>query len=423
MVTEQPPVLHAAPVVLPICSEPLRDGAVAVAGDRLVAVGPLAEVSGQYPDSPVLSYSGVLTPGLVNAHAHLEYGPSFADLACAGLPFVQWINTLVGRRDAMTAEGWLADARGSVRAALASGTTAVADVITIGPGILAAAEAGLAGVSYVETVGIDDDRWPAERDRLTAALAAAPPGRTLGLSPHTLYTLDTAVFSAILAMARERGLRLHTHLAESADESEFVLAGTGTIASTLRTLGVRHDLLEVGADCSPTARLAAIGGLGPDLHVAHGVHVDPADRRTLRDAGSSVALCVRSNRILEAGVPPVAGYLAEGNPVALGTDSLASSPSLDVLAEAAAVYAVARSQGAPAGGLARRLVEAATVGGAAAMGLTDAGVLRAGSRADFAVFDVAGGAAGGDPYAVLLAEGAGRCVATVLGGRPVFEAT
>lgn len=422
MVTEQPPVLHAAAVVLPICSEPLPDGAVAVDGDRVVAVGPSAGLRSRYPDSPVRSYPGVLTPGLVNAHAHLEYGPSFADLAAAGLPFVQWINTLVGRRDAMTAEGWLADARGSVRAALAAGTTAVADVITIGPGIAAAAEAGLAGISYVETVGVDLARWPAERDRLGAALAAAPPGRALGLSPHTLYTLDTAVFSAILAMARERGLRLHTHLAESADESEFVLAGTGTIASTLRTLGVRHDLLEVGAGCSPTARLGAIGGLGPDLHVAHGVHVDPADRKTLRAAGSPVALCVRSNRILAAGVPPVAAYLAEGNPVAIGTDSLASSPSLDVLAEGAALYAVARSQGAPADGLARRLLEAATIGGAAAMGLPDAGVLRTGSRADFAVFDVAVGAAGGDPYAVLLAEGPGRCVATVLGGRPVFEA-
>ncbi|MEP6464344.1 MAG: amidohydrolase family protein [Frankiaceae bacterium] len=412
--------LHAAPLVLPICAEPVDDGAVAVDGDRVVAVGPAAELAERYPGCPVRSYPGVLTPGLVNAHAHLEYGPSFADLASSGLPFVKWINTLVGRRDAMTADGWLADARGSVRAALAAGTTAVADVITIGPGIAAAAEVGLGGISYVETVGVDDARWPAERDRLAAALAAAPPGRALGLSPHTLYTLDSAVFAAILAMARERGLRLHTHLAESADESEFVLAGTGSIAATLRTIGVLHDLLEVGADRSPTAQLRALGGLGGDLHVAHGVHVDAADRRLLRDAGTPVALCVRSNRILAAGVPPVAAYLAEGNPVAIGTDSLASSPSLDVLAEASALYDVARAQDAPVDGLARRLIEAATVGGAMAMGLDDAGVLRPGGRADLAAFDVP---VDSDPYAALIGHGAGRCVATVLGGRAVHGPT
>lgn len=418
MQREQPPVLHAAPVVLPICTEPVRDGAVAVAGERVVAVGRSADLVGQYPDSPVRSYPGVLTPGLVNAHAHLEYGPSFADLATAGLPFVKWINNLVGRRDAMTADGWLADARGSVRAALASGTTAVADVITTGPGIVAAAEVGLAGVSHVETVGVDDARWPAERDRLIAALAAAPPGRTLGLSPHTLYTLDTAVFTAILALARQRGLRLHTHLAESADESEFLLAGTGSIATTLRTLGVRHDLIDVGAACTPTARLGAIGGLGGDVHVAHGVHVDAADRQALRAAGTTVALCVRSNRILQAGVPPVADYLADGNPIAIGTDSLASTPSLDLLEETAALADLARSQGTPPDGLARRLIEAATLGGAQAMGLADAGVLRAGGRADFAAFDVP---VEGDPYAALVSHGAGRCIQTVIGGRTVFR--
>jgi aminodeoxyfutalosine deaminase len=412
--------LHTAPVVLPMCTDPLGDGAVAVEGDRVVAVGPAAELGQHYPDSPVRAYPGVLTPGLVNAHAHLEYGPSFADLASAGLPFVQWINILVGRRDAMTEPGWLADARGSVRAALAAGTTAVADVITLGPGITAAAEVGLAGISYVESVGVDDARWPAERDRLTAALAAAPPGRTLGLSPHTLYTLDTKVFTAILSLARERGLRLHTHLAESADESEFVLAGTGSIAATLRGLGVLHDLADRGAACSPAARLAAIGGLGADLHVAHGVHVDAADRRQLRAAGSPVALCLRSNRILAAGTPPVAAYLAEGNPIAIGTDSLASSPSLDLLEEAAALRAVALAQGAPARGLSQRLIEAVTVGGAAAMGLTDSGVLRTGSRADLAAFDVP---PDGDPYETLLASGAGRCAATILGGRVVYERT
>jgi cytosine/adenosine deaminase-related metal-dependent hydrolase len=178
------------------------------------------------------------------------------------------------------------------------------------------------------------------------------------------------------------------------------------------------ELLHGGSGRTPTAHLDALGGLGPDVHVAHGIHCDAADRALLRARGTAVALCVRSNALLRAGEPPIAAYLAEGSPISLGTDSLASSPSLDLLEEAAAAAALARRQGYDGSDLARRLVEAATTGGAAAMGRSDIGALRVGARADLAVFDVPPV----DPYAALLSHGAGRCVATVLGGRLVHRA-
>ncbi|MFZ5852520.1 MAG: amidohydrolase family protein, partial [Actinomycetota bacterium] len=126
------------------------------------------------------------------------------------------------------------------------------------------------------------------------------------------------------------------------------------------------------------------------------------------------------NAVLGAGEPPVAAYLAEGVPLAVGTDSLASSPSLDLVAEGVALRALARRQGAPAAGLDRAVVTALTAGGAAALGLTDAGVLAAGARADLAVFDVP---VTGDPWAALLDHGTGRCLATVLRGRLVHRRT
>jgi aminodeoxyfutalosine deaminase len=167
--------------------------------------------------------------------------------------------------------------------------------------------------------------------------------------------------------------------------------------------------------------LEALGGLGADVMVAHGVHVDAADRALLRERGTTVVLCVRSNAVLHAGEPPVAAYLAEGNPLAVGTDSLASSPSLDLLAELAALRDIAHRQGAPTAGLARRLVEAATVGGARAMGLTDCGVLLPGARADLAAFAVPVDESE-DPYDALVDTGAGSCLGTVLGGRLVHRA-
>jgi cytosine/adenosine deaminase-related metal-dependent hydrolase len=149
------------------------------------------------------------------------------------------------------------------------------------------------------------------------------------------------------------------------------------------------------------------------------VHCDAGDRAALRDAGSTVALCPRSNATLGVGEAPVAAYRAEGNPVAVGTDSLGSSLSLDLLADVAALRGIAVRQGSPAAGLDRWLVEAATLGGARAMGLADVGALRPGARADLAAFDVD---PAGDPYAELVRHGAGRCVGTVLAGRVVHDA-
>ena len=279
----------------------------------------------------------------------------------------------------------------------------------------AAADAGLAGISYVESVGVDAARWPAERARLESVLAAAPPGRTVGISPHTPYTLGTGVLAELSRFARERGLRLHPHLGESADEDEFVRRGTGPLAVGSRRMGRDLELVGVGFGASPTAYLNSVGCLGPDVHVAHGVHLDAADRALLRQRGTAVALCVRSNVTLGIGHPPVAAYLAEGSPVAVGTDSLASVGSLDLLDELRALRDLALAQGVAADGLPERLLRLATRGGAAAMGLADVGRLVPGARADLAGFSVSGSPA--DPFTALVESG--RCVLTVVAGVPV----
>jgi cytosine/adenosine deaminase-related metal-dependent hydrolase len=411
-------VLHCAPVVLPITSDPIPDGAVAIAGDRIAAIGPRAELQAAYADARVRAWRGVLTPGLVNAHTHLEYS-DFADLASTGLPFSEWIKLVIARRATFTPAMWMESARHGVHQLLRSGTTCVADVVTVGPGIIAAAATGLAGISYVEMVGVDESGWLAGREKLLSQLAEAPAGRSLGISPHAPFTLGTEVLRRLGSLARERGLRLHVHVAESPSEVEFVATGSGPFGAPPPGFTLDFELHGVGCAMSPAAYVDSVALLGDDVHIAHGVHVDAADRALLRERRTAVALCPRSNAILLAGTAPVAAYLAEGNAISVGTDGLSSSPTLDVLDDVCQLRSIALAQGYAGDDLDRRLVEAATIGGAASMGLDDVGRLEPGARADLAVFDVP---PEGDPYAALVASGAGRCIATVLGGRLVHRA-
>lgn len=379
--------------VLPIDSEPLHDAEVVVEGDRIVEVRP---ATGEVPPH-------IVTPGLINAHAHLQYGPSFADLATGHRPFAEWIAEMIRRRAATTDEGWRREAQASWDLARSTGTTAVSDVVSDA----AALDVDVPGVRFVESVGVPSEGWPAEQHRLAAELNthgnAAP-------APHTLYTLGTEVVRGIGELGRSERRRLHIHLAETADEAEFVRTGSGPLAQL--PFSRYMELVRTGgAGMSPAAYLDELLGLGPDLHVAHGVHLDADDRALLKRHDTAVALCSRSNRILQAGQPPVAAHLEEGNPICIGTDSLASSPSLDLLDEVRALAQLARSQGYTAGDLPRRLIEAATVGGARAIG-SDAGELREGCRADLAVFAVDSPDA--DPHDALLRSG--RCVQTVVGG-------
>jgi cytosine/adenosine deaminase-related metal-dependent hydrolase len=423
--------LHSAPVVLPVVREPIADGAVLVDGDRIAAVGPREQLAARYPGARVRSWTGVLTPGLVNAHAHLQY-TDFEELNSLGEPFPVWLARVVAKRTTFNDALWQESARRGLHLMFRSGTTAVADIVTEAAVLGPTARSAIAGISYLEAVYQDARTWAeGGRARMLAVLDAAPAGRAVGLSPHTPYTISTSVFVDCLAIARERGLRTHTHVAESPAEVQYVASGEGPFAADAQRFGMVMDLVrDGGSGLSPVGYLDKIGALGPDVHAAHCVHCDFADRDVLRARGVYAVLCVRSNRILQAGEPPVADYLAEGSPFAIGTDSLASSPSLDLLEEAATLRDLALVQGYTEPDLDRRIVEAATLGGAAAMGLPDVGRLEEGARADLAVFEVptVGALVGDDVQqtcsALLDAAAAKthRCVATVLGGTIVHRA-
>lgn len=421
-------IVHRAPVVLPVAGPPLADGAVAVRDGRIIDVGSHDDLTARLRDAGALSrieYDGVLTPGLVNAHTHLQY----TDMAEVGRAvhtgFETWMQAFVELYE--TAHDWSGSAAAGAALAISSGTTAVAEIVTDAVAGVAVHDAGLHGVVYWEVLGWTDATWAqGGREAVRKQWGALPSPPPTGLSPHAIYSLDTSVLRELAALATQLGVRQHIHAAESAWEDAYVRTGTGDLADRWRSSG-RGDfalLRDGGSGMSVIEYLDSLGSLTPTTHLAHGIYVDAGDRALLRERAVSVALCPRSNAVIGLDPPPVAAYLREGNPFAVGTDSLSSSPSLNVLDDVAALHRIARDQGYTGDDLHARLFAAATAGGATALGLDadrPAGVLAPGAVADLAVFPL-GSAAPRDALADLVESGAPHAVATVIGGRTRWNA-
>lgn len=181
--------------------------------------------------------------------------------------------------------------------------------------------------------------------------------------------------------ARREGLRMTAHIAESRDETSFVRDGEGPFAEAHRKRGIEV----VPRGCSPVGHLDRLGMLGPDMLLIHAVEVDSADLERIRETGTFVVHCPKSNEYLRHRVAPVASMRSLGIPVALGTDSVASNDAFDMFAE---MRAVVQQQGLSPDEAFRM----ATIQGARALGLeAHLGSLEAGKRADFIVLQLGSG--------------------------------
>jgi cytosine/adenosine deaminase-related metal-dependent hydrolase len=309
-------ITRAERVLLPVGV--LEDGVVEIGGDgRVVDLRPAR--TGDPPPAAVW-----LVPGTVNAHLHLELSWAAGRVpGGAGLP--AWVRAL--RSVPVPADAAGASA-GAARALAAAGTVLVCDVSNAGDTAEALADAGLAGVVQHEVLGFG-------RERTRALVAAAEPAHTIaGLtirpSPHAVYS--TAPDVLVAAAAPRGGAPATIHLAEDAAEGTFLADGTGPFAALLDGFGVDWRWFEAPGT-SPVGWLDHLRVLGPDLLVVHGVHLGPDDARTLAARGSPLCLCPRSNRHVGGALPDVPMLLGSRIRLCLGTDSLASAASLDVLDE------------------------------------------------------------------------------------------
>ncbi|PRY27647.1 8-oxoguanine deaminase [Pseudosporangium ferrugineum] len=403
------------------------DGHV-VAGDdgRIAAVGPGS--AGEVPGAArrVDGTGCLVTPGLVNTHHHL-YQWATRGLAQDETLF-GWLTTLYpiwGRIDAGTVGaaaaaglGWLA----------LSGCTTSTDHHYVFPrdgGDVFEAEIEAArriGLRFHPTRGSMDlgesqgglppDHVVEETDAALAATEAAidrwhdPSPESLlrvGVAPCSPFSVTSRLMSEAAELARRKGVRLHTHLAETDDEEDFCREKFG---------------------CTPVEYAERLGWLDDDVWLAHGVHLDDAAVAKLGATGTGVAHCPSSNARLGAGLARVRDLLDAGVPVGLGVDGSASQEAAHLGEELRQALYVARLRGGPAALTARESLRLGTMGGARCLGReNDLGSLEPGKLADLVLWRLDGlGHAGiEDRVAALVFGPAAPVELALVGGRPVVE--
>jgi cytosine/adenosine deaminase-related metal-dependent hydrolase len=328
---------------------------------------------------------GVLLPGLVNAHCHLELShlsrlgerPPSAAAAFAPGGFVSWVEAVVASRGRHPEPEIVASARKAIAALEAAGTAALGDVSNTLAHLDALRDSALHAVVFLELLAWDPSRASATlawADRLVAERRASlRPGLELRLAAHAPHTVSPE----LLRELARRGGPAAIHLAESREEAEFLRGGTGPWPEFLAARGL-GQVPFTAAGATPVAYCDRLGVLHPRLVAAHGVQVDAADRGVLRERGVHVVLCPRSNERLGVGRADVPALLEAGVPLALGSDSLASAPSLDVLDDAVALHRQFPALAKPA------VLGMATLGGAQALGFSELGAIEPGRLARLA---------------------------------------
>lgn len=413
--------LYRSALIFPVDAPPLPDGAVVVEDERILAVGPADVLAGDYPNArPVDLGAAALLPGAVNAHTHLEL-TGFAGLLPAGAyEFAEWINAMMGVRHARSPEALAQAAREGVAMLLAAGTAAVGEISTYGFAVEPLVESGLDGIIYFELLSGDPAQADAVLERGQRQLAEwheRYPGVRVrfGLSLHAPYTVSAPLFQRASAWCADHGVPLCIHAAESRAEVQWLRDRSGPIAEVVYAPRHLPTDLEPAAGCSPIAYLARLGVLDARPLLVHGVQVDADDLATLARANVAMAHCPHSNTWLGCGRLPWAAYRRAGVPLALGTDSLASAPSLSVWEEATYAREAHTLAGEPP--VPDDLLRLATLDGARALGLErDLGSLTPGKRASFALVSLDGlnAEARADAAGVLAALFSGQLAARAL---------
>ena len=359
-----------ARAVVTMDGEPLANGAVAIEGNRITAVGAWPEVRAANVGEVIDLGERVLLPGLINAHCHLDY-----TLLRGAIPsepsFTGWIQSINARKAALTADDYARSIAAGLAEAADFGTTTIANLETFPE---------LADKAYATRMRT---WWFAEMIDVRAPVAPAAvldeleksvrlPGG-VGLAPHAPFTASKKLYAETAALSAQRNIRATTHLAESAEEMEMFRAGSGALFDFMKSIG--RPMEDCGAD-TPLGLICDV--LDERWIVAHLNELTPGDFELLARAPRfHVVHCPRSHAYFGHAPFAFQKLRALGFNIALGTDSLASNHDLSLFSEMRQLCATEPSLRAD------EILAMATVNAAAALGQSRAlGRVRVGYFAD-----------------------------------------
>jgi 8-oxoguanine deaminase len=368
-----------------------------------------------------------VVPGLINTHHHFYQTLTRASPAALDRTLFSWLRALYPIWARLTPEALDAAASVAMAELLLSGCTTTTDhhyvfpaglesaidteiaaaqrlgirvVLTRGSMNLSQRDGGLPPDSVVQ----DEDTILADSERLIARYHDASAGAMVqvALAPCSPFSVTRSLMTATAALAARTGVRLHTHLAETADEEAFCLA----------TLG-----------CRPLDYLEQCGWLSERTWLAHGIHFDAAEIGRLAKAGTCVTHCPCSNQILASGTCRVCEMEQAGMSVGLGVDGSASNNASNLIQEVRAAFLLQRSRYGVEKVSHRDVLRWATEGSAACIGRPELGRIAVGMQADLALFTLDELRFSGalDPIAALVVCGAHRADRVMVGGRWVVE--
>ena len=414
----------------------IRDGGLFIRGGKIEQVGITSELPSE-ADEVLDLRDHILLPGLINTHHHFYQTLTRAVPAAQDANLFNWLKTLYPIWERITPEGVRISTQTALAELALSGCTTASDHLYIFPNgsslddeIIAGRETGLrlhasrGSMSLGESKGglppdsIVEDETDILNDSQRLIEEYHDPNwgamTQIVLAPCSPFSVSAELMRESASLAREYGVCLHTHLAETQDEEAFCL----------EQFGYR-----------PVEYMEVLNWIGSDVWFAHSVHVNHSEIELYGMAGCGVAHCPSSNMRLASGIAPVLEMLASGVRVGLGVDGSASNDSSHLLAEARQAMLISRlgsalggaslsSEGAPALMTARQALEIATRGGAAVLGREDIGSLEPGMCADFFAInlnrlDYAG--ALHDPVAAVLFCAPLHVDYTVVGGKFVVK--
>ncbi|HEY3245031.1 MAG TPA: 8-oxoguanine deaminase [Phycisphaerae bacterium] len=427
-------IVQAGIVVTPTASGPrvFRDHAIVIDDGVITRFAPSAEVStAESAGAEIIdARKHVVIPGLINTHHHLYQSLTRCLPAVQDAPLFDWLTTLYGRWRHVTYEAVRAAASVSIAELLLSGCTTTSDHFYLFPpasdvrieAVIEAAQAlgiRIHACRGSMTVGAskgglppDDCTEPEERvldDSRRAIERFHDPSSysmcRIDLAPCAPFNVSSELLRDTAALARAHGVRLHTHAAETLDEERYCR----------ERFGMR-----------PIEFLQHHNFLGPDVYLAHCVHLNDTDIATLARTRTAVAHCPCSNMRLASGIAPIRRLLDARVTVGIGVDGSSSNDGGNVLAEARQALLLQRVNGGVAGLRTAEAFELATVGGAACLGRDRLGRIAEGMAADLALFradDIAfAGAIAQDPLGALVLCHAPRADKVMVRGRTVVEA-